>query len=107
MAIDFIKMMQQEQKNTKDDKQVKKEENVAEAKPVAQKQDKKIYSKTSNSSKLKQQLQKMDMSIHSASIQRDISLIFPAMDLRMEKHIQTSRSVKSCWTTAIMNLLVK
>lgn len=56
MAIDFIKMMQQEQKNTKDDKQVKKEENVAEAKPVAQKQekqDKKIYSKTSNSSKAK------------------------------------------------------
>ena len=56
MAIDFIKMMQQEQKNTKDDKQVKKEENVAEVKPVAQKQekqDKKIYSKTSNSSKAK------------------------------------------------------
>ena len=41
MAIDFIKMMQQEQNNTKDDKQVKKEENVAEAKPVAPKQDKK------------------------------------------------------------------
>lgn len=53
MAIDFIKMMQQEQKNTKDDKQVKKEENVAEAKPVAPKQDKKIYSKTSNSNKPK------------------------------------------------------
>lgn len=41
MAIDFIKMMQQEQKNTKDDKQVKKEENVAEANPVAPKQDRK------------------------------------------------------------------
>ena len=46
MAIDFIKMMQQEQKNTKD-------ENVAEAKPEAPKQDKKIYSKTSNSNKPK------------------------------------------------------
>ena len=53
MAIDFIKMMQQEQKNTKDDKQVKKEEKVAEVKPVAQKEDKKVNSKTNSINKPK------------------------------------------------------
>lgn len=40
MAVDFIKMMQQEQKEKKEDKQPQKKENVAEAKPVAQNQDK-------------------------------------------------------------------
>lgn len=53
MAIDFIKMMQQEQKNTKDDKQVKKEENIVEAKPVAQKEDKKTNTKVKEQKKPK------------------------------------------------------
>lgn len=53
MAIDFIKMMQQEQKNTKDDKQVKKEENVPETKLVAQKEGKKANPKTNSTNKSK------------------------------------------------------